>query len=422
VSTIVLLASLDTKAPEAGYLRGRIEEQGLDVILIDIGYGGPARLEATVTAGEVAAAAGTDVAAIRARVDTGEASSLMMNGAIVVVSDLVRRGGCDGIISFGGVSNTTVATGVMQTVPIGVPKVIVTSAAAMPAYAGRFFGSRDITMINALVDFSGLNDLSRAFLDAGAGALAGMVSLGGGPITPSDAREIAVTGFRFSDECSRAVVRHLEALGYLAIPFHAQGVGENALEDLLAQGLFAGVVDIVPAGLSEQLLGGNRAARLDRLEAAGKAGIPQVVAPSGFDMISCGPLSRRDSGDPLWEERRLRERAYSVPDRFRVEVRTTAEEIAAIGRLVGEKLSRALGPVRVMVPTRGWSSLSIEGEQLYDPVADAAFVPALRESLTADVPIEEHDLELNTEDFALVLVNAIHEMIEAQSAAGADSR
>ena len=139
-----------------------------------------------------------------------------------------------------------------------------------------------------------------------------------------------------------------------------------------------------------------------------------MVAPGGFDMISCGPLARRDSGDALWEERKLGERAYSVPDRFRVEVRTTTEEVDAIGRLVGEKLSRTQTAARVVIPTGGWSSLSTQGEQLYDPVADAAFAPALRETLTVDIPVEEHELELNTDEFAEVLAGAIHEMIVAQ--------
>jgi uncharacterized protein (UPF0261 family) len=414
VKTIVVLASLDTKADEARHLVSRIEEKGFDVVLIDIGYGGPPAIDATITSEQVAAAAATDIASVRKKVDTGEASTLMTSGAIVIVNRLLSEGRCDGLVSFGGVSNATVATGVMRTTPVGLPKVMACSAAAMPAYAAGFFGSKDVAMINVPVDFAGLNDLTRGFLDAAAGAVCGMVDMGPGPIASArDARQVAVTGFRFSNTCSRDVVAGLERLGYVAIPFHAQGIGENALEDLISQGLFVGVVDVVPAGLSEQMLGGNRAARPDRLEAAGTIGIPQVIAPSGFDMISCGPLSRRESGDELWESRNLADRAYSVPDQFRVEVRTTAEEVAQIGNLVAKKLNQARGPARVIVPMRGWSSLSTEGEPLYDPAADAAFVPALRETLTAEVSVEEHDLELNSAEFAQVLVDAVHEMIQS---------
>ena len=140
-----------------------------------------------------------------------------------------------------------------------------------------------------------------------------------------------------------------------------------------------------------------------------------MIATSGFDMLSCGPLSRRDSGDPLWEDRQLGDRAFHVPDKFRVQVRTTAAEVTEIGSHMGAKLSKAKGPTRVMVPTRGWSSLSTEGEQLFDPESDAALVPALRQALTTDITIEELDLELNSNEFATCLVNALHEMIEAGS-------
>lgn len=412
MKNIVMLASLDTKPREAVYLRQRIEEKGFRVTLVDIGYGGAPGTEPHISAEKVAKAAGSSIDAVRRNVDTGEASNLMMNGVVVLLNHLIREQMCDGVISFGGASNTTLATGVMQTIPLGVPKVMISSTAAMPAYSARYFGSKDITMVNSTVDFAGLNQLSRIFLDAGAAAVCGMVAASAGPVTPNVSdRQIAVTGFRFSEICTQAVRHRLEELGYGVIPFHAQGVGENAFEDAVAQGLFVGVADVVPAGLSEQLLGGNRAALPERLEAAGKLGIPQVVSTSGFDMISCGPISRRDSGDHLWESRKLASRSYSVPDRFRVEVRTTAEEIVDIAHVVAAKLNMAVGPTLVMVPTRGWSSLSHERAELHDPESDAAFVPALRRPLRDDIEIQEVEMELNSEEFGVALANALHELI-----------
>ncbi len=412
---IVMLCTLDTKWREAEYLRDRIAELGATPILIDIGYGGPAPVAASIGADEVAAAAGSDIAAVHALEDTGQASTLMMQGAIITVQQLFEDGRCDGIVSFGGTSNTTLATGVMRTLPVGVPKVMISSAAAMPAYAARFFGTADITMMNAPVDFVGLNDLTRAFLELGAAAVHGMAARGSGPVIPTGEPPVAVTGFRFSETCTQAVIAGLEALGYSVIPFHAQGVGENAFEDLVGTGLFRGVVDVVPAGLSEHMLGGNRAARPDRLEAAGRVGIPQVIAPSGFDMISCGPISRRDSGDPLWEERGLARRKYSVPDRFRVEARTTGEEVASIARLVAANLNKAGNPACVMVPERGWSSLSVAGADLHDPEADAMFAPTLREALRPDVEVVEVDAELNSEAFADALVERLHGFVGAKA-------
>ena len=244
-----------------------------------------------------------------------------------------------------------------------------------------------------------------------------MVSFGHGEIErPSGGKLVAVTSFRFAERCSEFVIRRLEESGYDVIPFHAQGVGEDALENLLSQGLFQGVIDLVPAGLSEQMFGGNRAARPERLEAAGAAGIPQVIAPSGFDMISCGPIERKDAADPLWQRLAIATRQLSIPDRFRVEARTTADEVAEIGKVVAAKLNQARGPACVIVPTRGWSSLSVEGGDLYAPEADAVFVPALKQELHGDIPVIEVDAELNSEACAAAAVDQLVSMMEGQEA------
>jgi len=416
---IVLLCSLDTKPKEAEYLRDCIDALGATSIVINIGYGRPAKAKRTISAAEVAAAASSDIVDVRSMKDTGAASTIMMQGAIICVQKLLQEGRCDGIVSFGGASNTTLATGVMKTVPAGIPKLVVSSAAGIPAYAASYFGSRDITIMHSVVDMSGLNKLTRVFLKQGAGAICGMANASSVPVSPdASQRLVAVSSFRFSETCSQAVMRELEDRGYAVIPFHAQGVGENAMENLIAQRLFVGIVDVVPAGLSEQLLGGNRAARPERLEAAGQVGIPQVISTSGFDMISCGPLERRDSGDRLWSERQLAKRAYTVPDRFRVEVRTTADEVAEIGRLVARKLNMARGPVRVVVPTLGWSSLSIHDADLYDPESDSAFIPALRENLAPGIQVDEVKRALNTKSFGRLLARHLDEMIQEHGEKG----
>jgi len=413
---IILLASLDTKAPEAEFLRDCIVELGDRCTVLDIGYGRPADVAADITAADVARAAGTDIDGVRSMHDTGAASNLMMQGATIKVHELLRDGRLDGVVAFGGASNTTLATGVMKTLPVGIPKLMISSSAAMPAYAARYYGSKDLTIMHAIVDISGLNTITKSLLRRGAGAICGMAASSGGEIKSLTGKKlVAVSSFRFSEICSQAVMRELEALGYSPIPFHAQGVGENAMEDLLAQGLFVGVIDIVPAGLSEQMLGGNRAARADRLEAAGRAGIPQVIAPSGFDMISCGPIERRDAGDPLWENKNLKDRAICIPDKFRVEARTTAGEVRDIARSVAAKLNQSESPACIVVPTGGWSSLSVAGADLYAPELDAVFVPALRESLEPGVEVVEVDAELNSQVFAHALVEKFHELMAVSS-------
>lgn len=406
--SIVMLCSLDTKAPEAQYLQECIEGQGATPIMIDIGYGQPAKMAATIGARKLAEAAGSDIDTIRAMRSTDEASTLMVKGAIIKVQELFHEGRCDGIISFGGASNTTLATSVMKTLPVGIPKLMISSSAAIPAYSAMYFGSMDITIMHSVVDISGLNDLTRAFLKRGAGGICGMAAADKGSIDPSrETRLIAVTSYRFAEACSQFVMRGLERHGYTAIPFHAQGVGEDAMENLIAQGLFLGVVDIVPAGLSEHMMGGNRAARASCLEAAGKIGIPQVVGTSGFDMISCGPINRRDSGDPLWEQRAIAERQISIPDKFRVEARTNAKELVEIAQMVAIKLNKSESPVSVVVPVQGWSSLSVKGTDLHNPELDAIFVPALRKDLNSDIAIHEIDAEINSEQYAVALVTEL---------------
>ena len=413
---IVMLCSLDTKALEARFLKDCIEELGASTTLVNIGYGHPAKFVPDVRAADVAKAAGTRISRIRAMHDTDAASGLMLKGGVILVRELFDAGRCDGIVSFGGISNTALATGIMKTLPFATPKLMITSAAAIPAYAARNFGSRDITIMHSVVDIAGLNALTRPILRQGAAGICGMAAFSAavGDLFQAG-RMVAVSGFRFAETCCQAVMRELERRGYTPIPFHAQGVGEDAMEDLVAQGLFEGVVDIVPAGLSEHMLGGNRAARPDRLEAAGRAGIPQVIAPGGFDMISCGPIARRDSADPLWQARKLASRKYTIPDRYRVEARTTAAEVADIARLVADKLNRISSPACIMVPVLGWSSLSVKGADLFDPEADAAFVRTLREVLNPEIPVMEEETELNSEPFALALVEQLHQMIEAGS-------
>jgi uncharacterized protein (UPF0261 family) len=216
---------------------------------------------------------------------------------------------------------------------------------------------------------------------------------------------IALTEFKFSEECCSHIRKLLEEKGFEVIPFHAQGSGDKAMEELIAEGFFQGVMDIVPAGVGEELLGGNRAAGPTRLENAGERGIPQLITPCGFDMLSCGPLERGDRGDPLWVSKDLRNRKRFIPDAFRVQARTTAEELREIAGEVARKLNLSKGPVLILIPSKGWSSLDQEGMDLYDPEADRAFVKELKSHLNPKILLIELNLHLNTREFAQEAVN-----------------
>jgi len=402
--TIVLVSTLDTKGSEAAFLKKLIEERGHRVILLDTSTGGYSSFLPDISAKEVAKAGGGNIEEMRKLKDTAKVSSIMIGGAIKKVKALLEKRGLDGIFSFGGLSNTTIATAIMKSLPFGISKVMLSSAAAMPAYAGGYFGTKDIAMIHSVVDIAGSNPLVKDILTRAAGAICGMVEMGGGPTTlPKTVHKkglIALTEFKFSEECCAHVRHLLEEKGFEVIPFHAQGTGDRAMEELIGEGLFDGVLDIVPAGVGEELLGGNRAAGPNRLESAGQIGIPQVITPCGFDMLSCGPLERGDRGDPLWVSKDIKNRKLFIPDAFRVQARTNAQELREIARKVARKLNQSKGPVAILIPLKGWSSLDKEGMPLYDPEADQAFLDELRIHLTKKISLIELDLHLNTREFA----------------------
>jgi uncharacterized protein (UPF0261 family) len=416
--TIVLVSTLDTKGSEAAFLKGLIQERGYRVILLDTNTGGEPSIPPDISAKEVAEAGGGNIEEMRKMKDTAKVSSIMIEGAIKKVKTLLKKGELDGIISFGGASNTAIATAIMKSLPFGIPKVMLSSTAAMPAYAGGYFGTKDIAMIHSVVDIAGLNPLVEDVLKRAAGAICGMVEMGEGlSFLPSVARKkdlIALTEFKFSEECCSHVRRLLEEKGFEVIPFHAQGIGDRAMEELIREGLFDGVLDIVPAGVGEELLGGNRAAGPNRLENAGQLGIPQIIAPCGFDMLSCGPLERGDRGDSLWVSKDIKNRKLFIPDAFRVQARTTSQELREIAREVARKLNQSKGPVAVLIPLKGWSSLDKEGMPLYDPGADQAFLDELRIHLTKKISLIELDLHLNTREFAEEAVNQFMKLYKAK--------
>jgi uncharacterized protein (UPF0261 family) len=413
---------LDEREEALRLLKQQIERRGHKAILIDvsIGTGGVVpSLEAEITCEEVAQAGGTRIDKIKEMLtkEREKATSVMAEGLTQKVLELYRGGTLDGIVAVAGMTGTFLSITAMKALPFGVPKLLVSSVAAMPAYARRFaeyFSLRDITVMHSPIDTVGLNPLLRSLMVNGAGAICGMVE----EFEPSGKEEkpsIALTEFGFCDKGAH-YVRELLQENYNVISFHATGLGDRAAEDLVSQGFFEAFIDLVPAGLSEYLLGGNRAAGPDRLEAACNQGIPYILAPCGFDMISCGPLGRGDKGDPLWVSRKLAERKLFVQDAMRVQARTSAEEMATIAEAVADKLHKHKNRrlVRFLIPTKGFSSLSIEGGQLYDPIVDRVFVDELKKSLSAEIKVIEVDTHINDPEFAGVAVEALDEMMKSR--------
>jgi uncharacterized protein (UPF0261 family) len=414
---ILIVSSLDTKCNEVEFLKYLIEHKGHQTVVLDMSTGGESPTHADISCQDVAEACGSNMDEIKNPAkNRDEITSIMIRGAIIKALELYQADKLSGVIGVGGVSNTSMSTAIMKALPFGVPKLMVSSGAAMPSYAGGFFGSSDITIMSSVVDMAGLHELSKSVLIRAAGAICGMVETGAEAVTDSlkktEVPLVAITEFHYSDACCKLVCQSLEEKGYKMIPCHAQGVGDRAMDRLLDQGIFDGVVDIVPSGLSEEMFGGNRAAGPDRLEAAGKRGIPQIITPCGFEMISCGPLKRKDSGDALWVSRNLADRNYYHHDAYRVQARTNADELKLVAKTVADKLNRAKGPVKVLIPEKGWSALSIEGEQLHDPDADRAFVQELEKELKPEIKVIRLNTDLNSSEFAAAVAETFHEMMK----------
>jgi uncharacterized protein (UPF0261 family) len=267
--------------------------------------------------------------------------------------------------------------------------------------------------MHSVVDTVGLNPLIRTLAVNGANAICGMVE-GYEPPQKEERPSIAITEFGFVDKGAH-YVRELLEKDYHLVSFHATGLGDRAAVDLVSQGFFEAFIDLVPASFSEYLFGGNRASGPDRLDGAIHQSIPYILAPCGFDMISCGPIERREKRDPLWTSRKLAERKLLIQDAMRVQARTTPEEAMTIARAVAEKLNQYPRKklIKFVIPKRGFSSLSVEGGALYDPEADQVLVKELRKQLSPEIKIIEVEAHINTPEFARAVVDALFESFES---------
>lgn len=416
---IAVVGMLDEREEGLSIIKEHIERRGHKVILIDITMGTGAitsSLQAEIACEDLAKAGGTTIDAIKEMLakERDKATSIMATGLGKRLIDLYQAGELEGIIAVGGMTGTFITLSAMKQLPFGMPKVLISSVAAMPAYAKKlaeYFGVRDITVMHSVVDTVGLNPLVRNLMVNGAGAVCGMVE-GLEPSPEAEKPSIAITEFGFCDKGAH-YVRELLEEDYNIISFHATGLGEKAAVDLVSQGLFEAFIDLVPGGFSEFLLGGNRAAGPDRLDAGINQGKPYILSPCGFDMISCGPIQRRDEGDPLWVSRKLAERKLLLQDAMRVQARTSLEEIHTIARAVAEKLNRHEDKklVKFVIPTQGFSSISVKGGALYDPDLDRAFIDELRKNLDPEIEIIEVETHINTPEFASSVVAALKQIL-----------
>jgi uncharacterized protein (UPF0261 family) len=385
---IAIIGALDTKGAEFAYLRDQIHAYGVATIVLDIGVMGEPPFAPDIASAKIARAAGADLAQLRAANDRGGAMAAMARGAAVVVRRLYESGEIQSIVGMGGSGGASVIATAMRALPLAAPKLLVFTLAA--GDMKPYLGSRNITVMPSIVDVAGLNRVSRQIFNHAAGAIVGMTQAA---VPPADDRPIlAASMFGNTTPCVDRARAALEAAGYEVLVFHATGTGGETMEALIGDGFVSGVLDITTTEWADELAGGILSAGLARLDAAGQAGVPQVVAPGCLDMVNFGP---RATVPQRHQDRQFYEWNPSV-----TLMRTTAEENAQLGRIFAEKLNAARGPARVLIPLRGFSMLDSPGERFWDPAADAAFVRELRAHLRADMPVEELDLNINDPQFA----------------------
>ena len=399
MKTIAIAGTFDTKGRELKFIKELVEEQGLATLCIHTGVFEPL-VAPDVTTADIAAAVGADINPIIEKKDRATATDVLSRGMEALIPKLYAEGKFDGIISIGGSGGTSLATPAMRALPIGVPKVMVSTMAS--GDVSPYVGTSDIIMIPSVVDVEGLNDISRKIFSNAVNALVGMVQ-NQKEIKGDGKPLLAATMFGVTTPCIKTAKEYLESQGYDVLVFHATGTGGQCMESLIDGGFIKGVLDITTTEWCDEVVGGVLSAGPNRLAAAGKAGIPQVVSVGALDMVNFGPW---DTVPAQFKERNLYKHNPTV-----TLMRTTGEELAVIGGKIAEKLNAAEGKTVMMLPLKGVSAIDVEGAPFYDAEADKVLFDTLREQLADNVELVEMDYAVNDDEFALAAAKKLIELL-----------
>ncbi len=400
--TVVIVGALDTKGEEFAFVKTLIEEEGLATLVVDFGVMGEAAFAPDVTRREVVEAGGGDLDYLASGEHKDEAMRVMVNGLAVVVARLYQEGRLDGVIGMGGSGGTSVATAGMRVLPVGVPKLMVSTVGGgdVSAYAG----TRDITFMPSVVDVAGINRISRQIYTNAAGAIAGMVKM---DAPPAGEQKPLITASMFGN--TTTAVEHareiLEEAGYEVLVFHATGTGGKTMESLIADGYIAGSLDITTTELADEVCGGVFSAGAERGLAASLEGIPAVIVPGCVDMANFWGIE-------------------SVPERYRDRnlykwnpnvtlLRTNEEENRQIGEMIAIAANAATAPVAIVLPLKGVSMLDSPGGRFWNPEADRACFEAIKEKVNPDVRVIEMDHNVNDPEFSEKCANLLLEMLDS---------
>jgi uncharacterized protein (UPF0261 family) len=397
--SVLVISTLDTKGQETLYLKDKLSAIGLEPILMDISGRGSDIAGIDIPAARVAEAGGGSFEEIQSSRDRTRITNIMMAGGSRLAADLLAGRKLDGVIALGGSTGSLMGSEVMRSLPFGIPKVMISSTAALPGLSTRYIGTGDIALFHSVVEISGTSNLLKNVMDRAAHALAGMVSDDIASPKPEIGKAIALTMLGPCEKCASSVRIALEEQGYQIIGFSAAGIGDRAMEDMIADGFFQGVIDLAPGGVGEHHFGFMRDAGPNRLETAGKLGLPQIISTCSVNHMT----PARSKYKPEFHERRK----FDL-DKLRTWIRLAPEELKEVAGVFAEKLNRAKGPVVVLIPQKGWSAADLPGNDTHDPAEDQLFTQVLREQLKPDIKIIEVASNMEDPEFAAAVVeNAV---------------
>jgi uncharacterized protein (UPF0261 family) len=392
---VALIGTLDTKGDEIAYVRDRLAALKVGTVVIDSGILGESSIPVDISRRAVARAAGHELEAVRDAGSRGAAVALMREGVREVVVRLFADGRVHGVLCLGGAEGALLGATAMQALPVGVPKLLVSPCASGRRRFGDFVGGSDVCVMHSVVDILGLNGISRPIFDNAAAAMAGMVKDAGSALGTLGEHCVGITMLGQTTPGVMRLRARLVDAGHEPVIFHANGVGGPAMEHLCEEGAIQGVVDYTLSEVANSLMDGLHTTGPDRLRVVGRLGLPQVVVPGCVDFFNQGP---RDS---VPERYKSRKSYFHNP--VATLVRLSRDEEATLGADVAARLNESTGPVRVVAPTRGFSLADAEGGDLWDPVADGAFLDALSGALRADIPFEAVDAHVDDHQFADVV-------------------
>ncbi len=402
MKNIAMLGCFDTKAEDFSYLYQCLVEQGAAVQAINLGVMGSTSLfPVAVEAEQVVARAGGVLAALREAGDRASALDLMGDGAAKILLDHHQKGELDGVIGMGGGGGTFLTLKALQSLPFGVPKICVSTVAAKDL--SRQTGTKDVVLIPSLVDIAGLNRISRVIMRQAAGALAGMIDATRDE--PNEKETIAISMFGNTTDCVEMCAKMLRDQGYEVLVFHAVGSGGRTMEALIREGVVDGVLDLTTTELADELCGGICSAGPHRLTAAAEMGIPQVVAPGCLDMVNFGHLN---TVPEKYQDRLIFSWAPDV-----TLMRTDTEENRKLGQEIAEKLNKASGPVKVLLPMQGISKVSSSAGVFYAPDTDQVLFETIKQQAKPNIEVIEVQANINHPQFAEQAVNHLLKLIKS---------